>query len=55
MVLNKENGELGNRKFRDVIDYMNEGDVLVLNDSKVFNARLYGTKERQRQRLKYFY
>jgi S-adenosylmethionine:tRNA ribosyltransferase-isomerase len=42
------------KKFKNVIDYMNEGDVLVLNDSKVFSARLFGTKEKTRARIEVF-
>ncbi|UCG69055.1 MAG: tRNA preQ1(34) S-adenosylmethionine ribosyltransferase-isomerase QueA [Thermoplasmata archaeon] len=43
MVLQK--GEMDHRTFRDFIDYLEEGDVLVLNDSKVLPARLSGKKE----------
>lgn len=45
MVLNKENGEVEHRIFRDIIDYLDEGDCLVLNDTRVLPARLYGVKE----------
>lgn len=45
MVLNKETGEIEHRHFYDIVDLLNEGDVLVLNDSKVMPARLYGVKE----------
>ena len=45
LVLHKENGKREHRVFSDVIDYLNEGDVLVINDSKVIPARLYGIKE----------
>ncbi|MBV6480005.1 MAG: S-adenosylmethionine:tRNA ribosyltransferase-isomerase [Ignavibacteria bacterium] len=54
MVVNKETGELETNKFKDVINYMNAGDVLVLNDSKVFNARLYGTKEKTKAKIEVF-
>ncbi|MEO8445946.1 MAG: tRNA preQ1(34) S-adenosylmethionine ribosyltransferase-isomerase QueA [bacterium] len=54
MIVNKETGELETKKFKDVIDYMDEGDVLVLNDSKVFNARLYGTKEKTKAKIEVF-
>ncbi|MDZ4711058.1 MAG: tRNA preQ1(34) S-adenosylmethionine ribosyltransferase-isomerase QueA [bacterium] len=54
MIVNKETGELETKKFKDVIDYMEEGDVLVLNDSKVFNARLYGTKEKTKAKIEVF-
>ncbi len=45
LVLNKKTGEIQHKIFRDIIDYLNEGDVLVINDSKVIPARLYGIKE----------
>ena len=44
LVLNKENGELEHKKFKDIIDYLESGDVLVLNETKVIPARLIGTK-----------
>ena len=45
MVLNRENGSIQHKIFRDVIDHLREGDVLVVNDSKVIPARLYGHVE----------
>lgn len=45
MVINKETGETEDRIFHDVIDYLMPNDVLVINDSKVIPARLYGVKE----------
>lgn len=54
MVLNRETGELSSHKFKDVLNYMEEGDVLVLNDSKVFNARLFGTKEKTKAKIEVF-
>lgn len=44
MVLNKENGNVEHHVFKDIIDYLNEGDCLVINDTKVLPARLYGNK-----------
>ncbi len=44
MVVNKETGELSHRVFHEVIDYLREGDVLVLNRSRVIPARLYGKR-----------
>ncbi len=54
MVVSRDTGELTSHKFKDVINYMDEGDVLVLNDSKVFNARLYGTKEKTKAKIEVF-
>lgn len=45
LVLDKKTGEIEHKHFTDIIDYMNMGDVLVLNDTKVIPARLYGIKE----------
>lgn len=45
MVVGRESGTIEHRIFRDIIDYLDEGDVLVINDSKVIPARLYGIKE----------
>ncbi len=45
LVLHKDSGEREHKVFSDIIDYLNEGDVLVINDSKVIPARLYGIKE----------
>ena len=42
LVLNKENGEIGHRHFYDILEYLNPGDCLVLNDSRVLPARLLG-------------
>ena len=45
LVLNKKTGSVGHRHFYDIVDYLEPGDCLVLNDSRVLPARLYGTKE----------
>ena len=45
LILDKKTGEIEHKHFNNIIDYLNEGDVLVLNDTKVMPARLYGTKE----------
>lgn len=44
MVLDKENKNVEDKHFFDIVDYLNENDVLVLNNTKVIPARLYGTK-----------
>lgn len=44
MILHRESGKIEEKKFRDIIDYLNEGDLLVLNNSKVLPARLFGRK-----------
>ena len=45
LVLNKKTGETEHKHFYDIVDYLEEGDTLVLNDSKVLPARLIGVKE----------
>ncbi len=45
----KRNGELEHKHFYDIIDYLNENDVLVINDSRVIPARIYGEKVREGQ------
>jgi S-adenosylmethionine:tRNA ribosyltransferase-isomerase len=44
MVVNKTNNEIEHKKFKDIIEYLNPGDCLVLNDTRVLPARLLGTK-----------
>lgn len=45
MVLDKNSGEIAHKHFYDIVDELNEGDALILNDTKVLPARLYGAKE----------
>lgn len=45
LVLNKRNGEIAHKSFRDIKSYLKAGDVLVINNTKVIPARLYGVKE----------
>ena len=45
MVLDKETGKIEHKVFKDIIDYLNEGDTLVLNNTRVMPARLIGAKE----------
>ncbi|NLO20307.1 MAG: tRNA preQ1(34) S-adenosylmethionine ribosyltransferase-isomerase QueA [Ignavibacteria bacterium] len=46
MVLDKETGEIEEKQFKDIIGFMEKGDCLVVNETKVFPARLYGKKEK---------
>jgi len=45
MVIHRDTGEIEHRKFHDIIEYLNPGDCLVINDTKVIPARLLGEKE----------
>ena len=46
MVLHRDSGEIEHRKFKDLIEYFGKGDRIVLNDTKVFPAKLLGKKEK---------
>ena len=46
MVLHKDTGEIEHKLFKNVIDYFGKGDLFVLNDTKVFPAKLFGKKEK---------
>lgn len=46
MVLHKDTGEIEHKIFKDIIEYFDKGDTFVLNDTKVFPARLFGKKEK---------
>ena len=45
MVLDRKTGTMGHRHFRDIIEYLNPGDCLVVNETKVMPARLLGERE----------
>ena len=45
LVLDKKTGSIEHRHFTDILDYLNKDDVLVVNDTKVIPARLFGVKE----------
>ena len=46
MVLDRKNKKIEHKTFKDLIDYFDDGDVFVLNNTKVFPARLMGNKEK---------
>ncbi len=54
MVLNRKNHKIEHRIFKDVIDYIDENDVVVFNNTKVFPARLYGNKEKTGAEIEVF-
>lgn len=54
MVVHRKTGLIEHKLFKDVLDYFNEGDVMVLNNTKVFPARLYGNKEKTGARIEVF-
>ena len=54
MVLNREKQTIEHKEFKDLIDYFEEDDVLVTNNTKVFPARLFGKKEKTNARIEVF-
>ena len=54
MVVDRAKGTIEHKMFKDVLEYFDEGDVLVLNNTKVFPARLYGNKEKTGARIEVF-
>ena len=54
MILHKKTGKIEHKQFKDIIKFFKEDDVLVLNDTKVFPARLYGQKEKTGAKIEVF-
>lgn len=54
MVLHRKTGEIEHRMFKDILDYFDDKDVFIFNDTKVFPARLYGNKEKTGARIEVF-
>ncbi|WNM20041.1 tRNA preQ1(34) S-adenosylmethionine ribosyltransferase-isomerase QueA [Flavobacterium capsici] len=54
MVVNRKTKTIEHKLFKDVIDYFSDGDVFILNNTKVFPARMYGNKEKTGARIEVF-
>ncbi|HBF20767.1 MAG TPA: tRNA preQ1(34) S-adenosylmethionine ribosyltransferase-isomerase QueA, partial [Cryomorphaceae bacterium] len=54
MILNRKEGTIEHKMFKDVVDIFEDGDTLVLNNTKVFPARMYGNKEKTGARIEVF-
>ena len=54
LVLNRKTGEIQHRLFKDIIEYFDEKDLFLFNDTKVFPARLYGNKEKTGAEIEIF-
>lgn len=54
MVIHRNTGEIEHRVFKEIIDFFDDGDIFVFNDTKVFPARLYGYKEKTGARIEVF-
>jgi S-adenosylmethionine:tRNA ribosyltransferase-isomerase len=54
MVVHRNTGKIEHKIFKDILEYFEEGDVMVINDTKVFPARLYGNKEKTGAKIEVF-
>jgi S-adenosylmethionine:tRNA ribosyltransferase-isomerase len=54
MVVNRQTGKIEHRIFRDLLNYFGDGDVMMLNNTKVFPARMYGQKEKTGAKIEVF-
>ncbi|NDK18846.1 MAG: S-adenosylmethionine:tRNA ribosyltransferase-isomerase, partial [Zetaproteobacteria bacterium] len=54
MVLNRKTQTIEHKLFKDLINYFDDGDVMILNNTKVFPARLFGNKEKTGARIEVF-
>lgn len=54
MVVNRATGTIEHRVFKDILEYFDDGDVMVVNNTKVFPARLYGRKEKTGAKIEVF-
>jgi S-adenosylmethionine:tRNA ribosyltransferase-isomerase len=54
MILHKDSGKIEHKIFKDIIEYFDENDVMVFNNTKVFPARLYGNKEKTGAEIEVF-
>ncbi|MEG1989566.1 MAG: tRNA preQ1(34) S-adenosylmethionine ribosyltransferase-isomerase QueA, partial [Clostridia bacterium] len=53
MVLNKKTGEIEHKIFENIVDYINKGDTIVLNDTKVLPARIFGHREEKEEVIEF--
>lgn len=54
MVLDRKTGKIHHKMFKDIINYFDDGDVMIMNDTKVFPARMYGNKEKTGAKIEVF-
>ncbi|MCC6253035.1 MAG: tRNA preQ1(34) S-adenosylmethionine ribosyltransferase-isomerase QueA [Bacteroidia bacterium] len=54
MVVNRSTGKIEHKVFKDILGYFNDGDCMIINDTKVFPARLYGNKEKTGAKIEVF-
>lgn len=53
LVLDKSTGEIEHKKFKDIMDYLNKGDTIVLNDTRVLPARLFGNRKDKEEKIEF--
>ncbi len=54
MVVHRDTGKIEHRLFKDIINYFGEGDVMIMNNTRVFPARMYGNKEKTGAKIEVF-
>jgi S-adenosylmethionine:tRNA ribosyltransferase-isomerase len=54
MVLHRKEEKIEHRKFSDIVDYVKKNDCIIVNDTKVFQARLFGHKEKTKAKIEVF-
>ena len=54
MVIHRATGQIEHKLFKDIINYFDDGDVMILNNSQVFPARMYGNKEKTGAKIEVF-
>lgn len=54
MVIDRKTGKITHKKFKDIINYFDDGDMMIMNDTKVFPARMYGNKEKTGAKIEVF-
>ena len=54
MVINRQTKKIEHKKFKDIINYFEPGDAMVVNNTQVFPARMYGNKEKTGARIEVF-
>lgn len=54
MVIDRKTGKILHKKFKDIINYFEDGDMMIMNDTKVFPARMYGNKEKTGAKIEVF-
>lgn len=54
MVVDRATGKITHKKFKDIVNYFDDGDVMIMNETKVFPARMYGNKEKTGAKIEVF-